>query len=267
MRHRRILTTLLTALLLLCALPAMAQLAALRFDAARVPVGQVFHFLKSNRDGSHASRVSVYLPAIDRIESLKWDEGGDEATLVQAEMDWPKFSVRHFQGWRLARGAAPERRVTLDVAGDQLSMSMMKTPITLAHWPWHSYDFDFTSLNLVLPHLVKPDGNLGFWRTDFVYAEPPRVAELGEVTLRFERRERHRGKSARRYMIGGPGLQGVSGTWWSDARTGLLLEFELPIGDEPGYDDVRVTLDSTRALTPAQWESFKRQAVGESADR
>jgi hypothetical protein len=263
MKHRGIITTLLTALLLLCALPAMAQLAVLRYDAGQVPVGHVFHFVKSHRDGSHPARISVYLPAADRIESLKWDEGGEQATLVEAQMDWARFSVRHFQGWRLVRGAAPERRVTLDVVGDQLSMSLMTSPLTVTHWPWHSYDFDFTSLNLVLPHLLEPQGSFSFWRTDFVYADPPAVAELGEVTLCFEKRERHRGRKARRYSIGGAGLQGKSGTWWSDARTGLLLEYELPLGDEPGYDDVRLVLDATRELTAAEWEAFKRLAVGE----
>ena len=263
MKNRRLIAALISALLLLCALPAYAQLSALEFDPGKVPAGRVFHFLKSQRDGSHAARISVYLPTQDRIEALKWDEGGDQATLVIADMDWLKFSVRHFQGWHLARGAPPEARVTLDVAGDQLSMSLMKAPITLTHWPWHSYDFDFTSLNLTLPHLRHLESKLSFWRTDFVYAEPPHVAELGEVTLRFERGEMRQGRTVRRYAIGGPGLQGLSGTWWADVRTGLLVEYELPIGDEPGYDDVRMRLDSTSRLNPENWETFKRQAVGE----
>jgi len=263
MNRRRLIATLLSALLLLCALPAVAQLPALKFDPAKVPVGQVFHFVKSQRDGSHATRISVYMASQERIEALKWDEGGDEATLVAGDMDWSRFSVRHFQGWRLSRGAAPEQRVTLDVAGDRLSMSLMPGPITLSHWPWHSYDFDFTSLNLTLPHLVDSRGSFSFWRTDFVYADPPSVAELGEVTLRYEGAERRAGRKVRRYAIGGPGLQGLGGTWWADARSGLLVEYELPIGDEPGYRDVHVTLQSSRPLDAAQWEAFKRQAVGE----
>jgi hypothetical protein len=262
MKHRNLRTTLLAALLMLCASPAIAQLSALRYDPDRVAVERVFHFVKSNRDGSHEARISVFMPTTDRIESLKWDVGGSEATLVQAHMDWSRFSVRQFQGWRLVRGAAPEKRVTLDVVGDQLSMSLMKEPVTLTQWPWHSYDFDFTSLSVVMPHLLKPEKNFSFWRTDFVYTEPPAVAELGEVTLTFERGDRRLGHAARRYTLGGPGLQGVRGTWWSDVRTGLLLEFELPFGDEPGYHDVRMRLDSSRKLSAAEWEAFKLQSIG-----
>lgn len=262
MRSRLLIAVLISAVLLLCAVPARAQLAALDFDPGKVPVGRVFHFQKSQRDGTHAARISVYLPTRDRIEALKWSEGGDEATLVVADMDWSKFSVRHFQGWHLARGAAPQPRVTLDVTGDQLSMSLMKAPITLTHWPWHSYDFDFTSLNLTLPHLVDPEGTLSFWRTDFVYSDSPQVAELGEVRLRFEKKEQRHGRAVRRYTIGGPGLQGLDGSWWADARSGLLVEYELPIGDEPGYRDVRMTVDSTLELSAGQWEAFKQKAVG-----
>ena len=82
MNRRRLIATLLSALLLLCALPAVAQLPALKFDPAKVPAGQVFHFVKSQRDGSHATRISVYMASQERIEALKWDEGGEEATLV-----------------------------------------------------------------------------------------------------------------------------------------------------------------------------------------
>ena len=263
---RRLLLAAVISALLLWALPALAQESALRFDPARVPVGQVFHFLKSQRDGTHATRVSVYVAETARIEAVKWDEGGDEATLVVGIMDWSKFSIRHFEGWRLARGAAPEKRVTLDVAGDRLAMSMMPGPITITHWPWHSYDFDFTSLNLTLPHLVRPEAGLSFWRTDFVYGDAPKVAELGEVTLRFEKLERRDGRRVRRYAIGGPGLDGASGTWWADADSGLLVEFELPVGDEPGYRDVHMKLAGAEALDAAQWTAFKRAAVGEARE-
>jgi hypothetical protein len=142
-------------------------------------------------------------------------------------------------------------------------MSLMQQPLRLAHWPWHSYDFDFTSLNLALPHLVSPEGGENFWRTDFVYGDPPSVAEIGAVTMRYEGRERRNGKSVRRYALGGPGPRNLEGTWWADARSGLLVEYELPVGDEPGYDDVRLRLQSSRILSASQWEEFQRSAIGE----
>jgi hypothetical protein len=246
-----------------CAGPtAAAQVAAYRFNAANVPVGKLFHYEKSNLDGTRMAHISVYMPAVDRVEALKWDEGGDQATLVQAMLDWSTFSVRRFDAWLLARDAAPERRATLEVEGSELRMSLMAEPLVLTHWPWHSYDFDFTSLNLTLPHLRNPEGELVFWRTDFVYQDPPAIAELGEMRLRFERAEMRARNHVRRYALSGEGLAGARGTWWADRRTGLLVEYEIPVGDEPGYDSVRLRLSGEERMSAPAWERFKRAAVG-----
>jgi hypothetical protein len=190
---------------------------------------------------------------------LKWNEGDGHATRVTAALDWSTFSVRRFEAWQLERGAEPALAATLDVSGDVLTMSLMDAPVKLAHFPWHSFDFDFTSLNLSIPHLRDPRGSFSFWRTDFVYADPPAFAEIGEVTLTFERIETRDGARVRRYAIGGPGLEGQAGTWWADAKTGLLIEFEIPVGDEPGYRDVRMKRLSTERMTRDAWASFLRE--------
>lgn len=259
--HPRTLAGLFGVLILFSGPAAVAQLTAYRFKATSVPAGKVFHYEKSQLDGTHPTRLSVYVAATDRIEALKWDHGGDEATLVQAQMDWPKFSVRRFEAWHLARDMKPELRATLEVDGETLRMSLMSQPVKLTHWPWHSYDFDFTSLNLTLPHLLEPEGELKFWRTDFVYSDPPVIAELGELRLRFDGRETRAGKTVRRYSIGGEALQGATGTWWADLRTGLLVEYEMPVGDEPGYDNVRLKLTGMEKMTATRWEEFKRASV------
>jgi hypothetical protein len=256
------LTTGLVACLLFAPLPAWAQFESYRFAPDRVPVGQVFHYLKSQRDGSHATRVSVYLPSVDRVESLKWDQGGDQATLVVATLDWERFSVSGFEAWGLARGSEPELRATLRAQADQLHISFVDQPVRISHWPWHSYDFDFTSLTLTLPHRLDPTRDLDFWRTDFVYGDPPAFAELGPLTLRYQGKQRRHGKPAWRYSLGGPGLEGKAGSWWVDRNSGLTLEYELPVGDEPGYADVRFRLESSAAMTPAQWRAFKLASVG-----
>jgi hypothetical protein len=241
---------------------AAAQISALEFQPPKVPVGKVFHLVKSQLDGAHEARISYYVAAADRVEALKWDQGGDEATLVVAQLDWSRFSVRAFRVSHLARGANPEPRASLDVDADGvLTMSLNPSPVKLTHFPWQSFDFDFTGLTLVMPHLRDPESGFRFWRTDFVYADPPSVAELGEVTLTFTGKEKHLGKRTRRYSIGGPGLAGMEGTWWADAKTGLLVEFEIPVGDEPGYDSVRIRLEAVGPMSDAAWEDFKRRSI------
>jgi hypothetical protein len=262
MNTRNLSATLLGTLCLFVTKPAAAQVTALQFEAGRVPVGTVLEYMKSNRDGTHPSRISVYVASRDRIESLKWNRGEAEATLVTAEMDWSRFSVKHFESWQLARDNAPQLRATMQVSGDELSMSLMPQPLKISHFPWASYDFDFASLSLVMPQLRNPKADFSFWRTDYVYGDAPAMAELGEVQLHFERQANRGGHKVWRYSIGGPGLGYAEGIWWSDRRTGLLVEYELPVGDEPGYRDVRLKLSSIERMSAPEWNSFKQRSVG-----
>jgi hypothetical protein len=261
MNTRNLTATLLGTLCLLLTRPAAAQLPAFQFEAGRVPVGTVFEYIKTNRDGTHPSRISVYVASRDRIESLKWHRGERQATLVTAEMDWSRLSVKHFESWLLARDQPPQMRATMQVSGDELSMSLMPQPLKISHFPWASYDFDFASLSLVMPQLRNPKADFSFWRTDYVYGDAPVMAELGEVQMHFERQANRGGHKVWRYSIGGPGLENKQGIWWSDRRTGLLVEYELPLGDEPGYRDVRLKLSSIERMSALEWNRFKQRAV------
>ncbi|MFL6548881.1 MAG: hypothetical protein ACJ8OJ_09300 [Povalibacter sp.] len=254
---------LLSCLLLFSATQVLADSSAFRFDASRVPVGQVFHYVKSNLDGSHEGQISVYMLDQSQVESLKWDPGAQSATLVTAAMDWTRFSVRRFEAYQLSSGSPPKLRATLEASpdGSQLRASFKEAPVQISHWPWHSYDFDFTSLNLSIPHWRNTRGTMTFWRTDYIYSEPADFREVGAIELKYERTEEHRGQRANRYSIGGQGLDAQYGTWWSDANSGLLIEYELPIADEPGYENVRLRLRASERMSPSQWDEFKRAAV------
>ena len=74
------------------------------------------------------------------------------------------------------------QRVTL-ADGKTIDVSFLKDRVVhINRWPWHSYDFDFTSLNLTMPHLRNPDGRFTTWRTDFVYADPAQAREFVDHT-------------------------------------------------------------------------------------
>jgi hypothetical protein len=246
---------------------ANAQTSQLRFDASKVPQGTAMHYKKSMLDGSRPTHVSVYVVDGERLESLKWDDDSAVATLVKARMDWRRFSVREFQSLRLERNKPPESLTTLEAnpSGTRLKVSFLpgKT-VSVTHWPWHSYDFDFASLSLVLPHLRNPEEDLIFWRTDIIFAgEGMDFGEVGGIRLHHEAIELQDSQRVRRYSIGGAGLEHRYGTLWTDAATGLLIEYQIPVGDEPGYKDVRLRLEHNEKMTAAQWDAFKKAKLGE----
>ena len=253
--------------LLAGATPARAQLHAFRFDAGAVPVGRLYEYLKSNRDGSRPARVSLYVAGTDRLEALKWAPGDSTATLVVAVMDWTRFSVRRLESWALARSAIPVLRATLetDPAGDGVRVSFQPDQLLPIHrWPWHSYDFDFASLNLTLSHLLQPEAGFEFERADIVYAPGgPPFADLGPVEVRFVAREERQGIAVRRYRLSGSGLEGHSGDLWVAIEGQHIVEYSFPFPDEPGYTDGRLRLQEVRALAPEAWERYRRQRLGE----
>lgn len=241
--------------------------APLQFQPDRVPAGQVLHYLKSNIDGSNPDRICVYIAGPDRIESLKWHEGSTGATLVTAQMDWSRFSVRQFDAWQLDTDKDPRHRASLKASPDarELEVSFGATRrVRIHHWPWHSYDFDFASLGLVLPHWTDPRGQLSFWRTDTVFAgDEPGFEEIGEVKLSFQGVELRSGRETRRYVIAGKGLADTSGLLWTDAASGLIVEYRIPIPDEPGYTDGKLELLGMEPMTAQLWEQYKkRKAAG-----
>jgi hypothetical protein len=42
-----------------------------------------------------------------------------------------------------------------------------------------------------------------------------------------------------------------------------MLEFQLPVPDEPGYRDGRLQLQRIESMTPTEWAGYKRKRVGE----
>lgn len=239
-----------------------AQVEAFSFDSSRVPVGRVFHYVKSNRDGSHPGNVSLYVASPNRIESVKWSPGDTAVVMVAAELDWRRFSPRRLESWLLPRGNAPQLRATLDSETDGSGVRISFQPdqlIPIHHWPWHSFDFDFASLNLALPHLRRPEEPWTFGRSDVTYQSTGApFADFGLVEVRFVNREQRDGRAVRRYELRGPGVQDQQGTLWVALDDGHLMEFEMPFPDEPGYRDVRLRLNSTGLLSLAEWEDFKR---------
>ncbi len=253
-------------LVIAAATPAAAQVAAFDFDSARVPVGRAYEYVKSNRDGTHPTQVTVYVAGLDRLESLKWDSGGEAATLVTATLDWARFSIRGFDSRRLRRREPEVVQGTLSTDSTPPAIRVSFLPdsaIPIRAWPWHSYDFDFAGLGATLPHLRDPQAGFVFARMDVVYAgDGVGFGDLGPVEVAFEQRERRDGRDTRRYRIGGPGLANTAGLLWTDARDGTLVEYEIPIPDEPGFIDGRLRLTGTLELGPTEWEAYKRGKIG-----
>lgn len=241
---------------------ASAQTEQFRFQSAKVPVGTIYHYEKSNIDGSHKSLISLYVPAQDRLESLKWQPGSSEATLVVAEMDWTRYSVRRLQSYSLTAGKTPTLKAVLEYRSGEdrvVARAIGKEwKVAIGQWPWHSYDFDFASLNFTLPHLREPTASFRFGIADVVYLPAgPEFAYKGAVECRYESEERRHETLCRKYRVDGAGLEQRGGFLWVDKTRQHIVDYEIELPDEPGFRNGKLRLLRSEPVSLETWQQFK----------
>jgi hypothetical protein len=246
-----------------------AQVERFRYRPEIAVRNTLFRYEKTNLDGSHRGVIALFVASPDSLESFKYGTGGDEFSLIGAVMDWSAFSVREFTSVRVRASGErkPVAKLTFDAATKELTVSLFgrNESTTIGFVPWHSFDFDFSSLNVAFRHLVDPRRRLKIGVADPTYEEKgPVFRDNGTVDIRYLGMVRRGGVRTRKYRIDGPGLRNHGGHLWVDAAKGHLVELAVHTGDEPGYSSVRLRLLDQRPMDRAGWESFIRAQFGDS---
>ncbi|MEO8449411.1 MAG: hypothetical protein ABI647_06455 [Gemmatimonadota bacterium] len=237
------------------------QVSKFRYRAALAPTGMMYRYLKTNLDGSHPGQIALYVVSPDSLEAFKYGPEETEFSLVSAVMDWSMFSPARLDSWRVRAGGWRKHLAALryDRRARALVLTIgAKSEATpVRSLPWHSYDFDFASLNVVFRHLIRPDGAFAITLVDPTYQDGgPFMADKGMVDVRYVGTEQRDTVATKKYRIDGPGLSNRGGFIWIDATRGHLVEFEIHIGDEPGYDTGRMRLLDAQKMDRAAWDAF-----------
>ena len=237
----------------------------LRYQPEKVAVETAYVYEKSNIDGSHKSNIVQYVASKDSLESFKWIEGAPEATLVTAKIEWHRFSVRELKSWKIRANGERTLYMTLDqtddcnqvvVAGNLRSQKLEQT-VTIESYPWHSYDFDFASLNVTLPHYIDPLTPFTFGIADFDYkAGAPSFVFKGLVTVDFVSEEERYGALCYKYSVDGMGLEQRGGTMWIDKDAPHIVDYEIDLPDEPGYESGKLRLKRIDHMSNEAWRRF-----------
>ncbi|MCP3916097.1 MAG: hypothetical protein GY711_11115 [bacterium] len=130
--------------------------------------------------------------------------------------------------------------------------------------PWHSYDFDLTSLNVCLRFLTAPEKGARFGIMDVVRKPDGSVsfAHEGSVELRFVKEEERGGEAVRRYTLDGPGLEDRGGdVWVSCSKDPVIVDFEIDLPDEPGMQSGKMRLLRRAEVTEKEWKAHVASKV------
>lgn len=250
-----------TVLVIFSLIHISAQVKAFLYQPDKVRVGEVFFYKKSNQDGSNPHWVATYISGPNQLESLKWSDGRQGATLVEAEMDWSTFSVKKFIGGRISPNGEREVGGQLDLLDTKghyrVQFGEVTDTMQITAFPWHSYDFDFASLNLTWPHLRKFKSNFTINIADVEdLAGRPKFVNKGSLDIKYQKEENRNGENCYKYSIDGPGLEHRGGTIWF-SKSGHFIEYLIDLPDEAGYIDMKFSLDRIETMDAKQWEAFK----------
>jgi hypothetical protein len=237
--------------------------AAYSFPSLFDDIHTVYRYTKSNWDGSNASGIYLYVKDSFHLESFKWTEGDEWATVVEAEIDWENAAVKRFTNHRLYAGGERKKIAELTVSeAVRLSFRVgdFKDSMILDSRYWHSYDFDFAGLGFTWRALKDKKAEFSFLIADAAMVNgKPGFANKGMANVRYENDEKIREKICHKYSINGPGLANRGGYIWIDPVTWMIEEYRIDLPDEDGYDNGRLKLVNIFRMEPGQWETFKIQ--------
>ncbi len=239
------------------------------FRPDALDIGAVRHYVKSNLDGSNASRVTMYVASATRIEVVKIEVGSDVLAYVVAELDWARASAVELHSWHILPKSADPRAAPpgllraqavlwLDAQARQYRATL---PFGQGHapigdLPVHLYNFDLMSLNATLPCWREPETALAFQVIDPDFNAQPggnMLLSRGAATLRYTGRERYSGIDCRAYALGGEGMADQTGRLWTDATSGYVVAIEHPLPDNPSWNSFKLALQSMEHMDRGAW--------------
>lgn len=252
---------------------AAPAITGFQHEPGRIPAGRVHRYEKSNLDGSDPSELALYLASETELQALKWHRGEPGATLVVAEMDWEVASVRRFQSFRVDEHGTRTRAAELETTPDRKRLvariGAQELACPLERFPWHSYDFDFSSLNVALRFLVDPTGTVELAIVDPMHGPAgPELVARGPVELAYQATEDRAGLACRRYTIDGPGLEERGGSLWAAAGDEVfLVAFEIDLPDEPGMSSGKLEWYANETRSAGEWEELVGSRAARDARR
>lgn len=235
-----------------------------RFKPKKVSVGAVYHYLKTNIDGTSPEHVSQYVAATDKLEAFKFHPQTTRAGLVIATMDWKILSAKRLESWQVFKDEKRKLFATLDYNEAEKSVAVafpgMNKPsekTAIKQLPFHVYNFDFGSLNFAFPHLVNSKKSFAIGIADPTFKdEGAAFAYRGEATVSYVGDERRNNVICRRYSVGGDGLENRGGFIWVNKKGGYIEDMEIALPDNPDWTSFKLRLTKVETMTREEWEAF-----------
>lgn len=252
-------------LLLPCILTA--QTSKFRYQPSKAASGVVYHYDKTEKDGTNVEHISVYAANPNHLEVFKFhDEPGSRAGLVIATLDYTSFHASRLESWGVTgadekaltatmefTNGSKAAKITFAGSADEPELTEIK------FIPFHIYNFDLTSLNFMMRHLVDPKGSFKIGVADPNFKEEgPLFLYRGEVTVAYAGDETHNGADCRKYTINGAGVENRGGFIWVRKDGEFFEEVLMDLPDNPNWQSFRLSFKKKETMNAQGWQQFMK---------
>lgn len=241
-----------------------STLSRFKYNPALIEEGTVYHYIKSNLDGSKPSHVSVYIKHRDSLEVCKIEKGLIDAALIVANMDWPTFSPNSMDAYVYDRDTTIHR-ANFQLAEDKKSFTIKypkgkEEQYIIPYQPVHIYNFDMVSINYIFRHLKNPTKPFDIPIFDPTYSKDTAANTFeykGPLHFEYIRDEYLHRQKCRKYKISGKGIGGKTGYVWVNKSKGHFENIEVPWPDNPNWNSFKFELKKTEKMTHEEWKNFR----------
>jgi hypothetical protein len=232
--------------------------------AALAAPSPIYHYVRSNRDGSEPEHVVHYRPTRTAIAVYKWVEKCTTAAYVTAEMAPDLKEGRRFIAGKVAKDGSQARFGTLSVSNGALVAdvtppggSRIQARHKLTSRPFIIYDFDFADLNSFLQE-HRPRANFAYELPVIWPGDANVFRGLGKLHARYAGKQMHAGRQTVRFDLRVDGPAPSTGALWIDAKRGFIVEAELGLPNHQEYRDFRLKLDRIKPGGAANWNALTK---------
>lgn len=244
---------------------ASAQVDKFQYQPGKIKTGVIYHYVKTNFDGTNPENISVYVASENQLEVFKFHDQGTRAGFVVAEMDWKNFQANSLFSYGVFSATEEILAAQLKFLSNQKRMEVeipaQDRPLEVVEFgylPTHIYNFDLTSLNFAFRHLKDPTGGLVIGIADPTFSQDgPAVRYRGEAKVEYVGEEKRNGNDCRKYRISGPGVENRGGFIWVNKAGEYFEDLEIELPDNPDWTNFKLTLKRVENKTAEEWKQFR----------
>lgn len=235
------------------------------YNENNVPdVGYVYHYKKSNQDGSEAADVWIYLESYTHTESFKIypkTKLQGKSDLVVADYDTTGFFTKKIEGYLVS--ADGKRSLNASLASDDGLIFNVKLKnniynIRAGHTPSYNYNFDWCDLAFMYRHLINKDKDfiVGVTIPTILFPFNNKIIYAGKALFKYQGIVEYKNIKCRMYEVSGEPFKSVKGYFYTDLSNGSLVEINMPVRNNPNYNSFKFSLIEKSQFTKSEWDKF-----------